>query len=145
MKNKPPGASPLTLLRTGKAASSALTFPVWQWKQREPDLRPCMGGRDGDKPQTGLPAQKVMNLKAREGKENLRAKVPQHHPHPVFKKKKGSWILKLSGEARERKKRGKGSNLGLGSILSGITKRCAQNNGIPHASFLLSSSRVPWV
>lgn len=79
--------------------------PMWQWKQREPDLRPCTGGRDGDKPQTGLPAQKVMNLKAREGKENLRVKLLQHHPHSVFKKKKGSWILKLSGEAKERKKR----------------------------------------
>lgn len=108
MKNKPPGASPLTLLRTGKAASSALTFPVWQWKQREPDLRPCMGGRDGDKPQTGLPAQKVMNLKAREGKENLRAKVPQHHPHPVFKKKKrqlDSEVIRRGKREKEKEKR----------------------------------------
>lgn len=75
---------------------------MWQWKQREPDLRPCTGGRDGDKPQTGLPAQKVMNLKAREGKENLRVKLLQHHPHSVFKKKR-----QLDSEVIRRGKREK--------------------------------------
>lgn len=54
-----------------------------------------------------------------------------------LKKKKGSWILKLSGEAKEK-------DPVLGSILSGIPKLCAQNSGIRHASFLFSS-RAPWV